>query len=344
MSGRSPIDSLRRLSPVTDSDAGAVFGTAGCEELLAGLTDLPFGRPRAGHAPPRHRRRRLVLAFAVIALAAIATAATWAALRGGPARETTSVQCLIGKSDAVIPSTSGNPARDCAVDYRREFGTGAPRLAAYDNGLGGVTVIPRGEKPQAGWIRLVGGQDVDLIQLQDSLDDYVNGLNSSCFGNGAAKAVTEARLVQFGFTGWTVSVREPASPATKTPNPTATSASRGAKPAPAESTSGTKTCVGGSIVDPTTESVTLGSGPVATGPKTVFEKLAAKLQPLTKSCESLPAAVSSVRATASTLGLSESTGPMGYDLNRVEDNSMRCASIYETVGGTIFLTVRGPHG
>jgi hypothetical protein len=49
-----------------------------------------------------------------------------------------------------------------------------------------------------------------------------------------------------------------------------------------------------------------------------------------------------VRAAASSLGLSESAH--GFDLNTVTDNSVRCASIYETVGGTIFLTVRGPRG
>jgi hypothetical protein len=219
--------------------------------------------------------------------------------------------------DTVIPSTSGDPAQDCAVEWKRELGKAAPPLRAYDNGLGGVTVIPRTAKPQSGWKRLVSGQDVDLIQLQDSLDDYVNGLDSSCFGSAAATAFTEARLAHFGFTGWTVAVRD-----------------SGTSP-------GTQACVGGALVDPTTESVTLGSEPAQSGPKTVFEKLAVKLQPVTQGCRSLPAAVATVRATASDLGLSES--PTSYDLNTVTDNSMRCASIYETVGGTIFLTVRGPH-
>ena len=201
-----------------------------------------------------------------------------------------------------------------------------------------MTVIPRAQKPQAGWKRLVSGQDVDLIQLQDSLDDYVNGLNSSCLDSAAATTFTQARLAQFGFAGWTVAVRPPAS-STTTP-PTVTAGTGGAKPAPGENTSGTQMCVGGALVDPATESVTLYSSPVAIVPTLVFEKLAAKLRPVTKNCESLPAAVASVRATASSLGLSESA--TGYDLNTVTDNSMRCASIYETVGGTIFLTVRGP--
>jgi hypothetical protein len=314
MSGYSSIDSLRRLAPVSDSEADAAFGVGGRDELLAGVTDLPLGR-QARQRPTM--RRKLVLAVAVVA--ATATAATaWAVLRGSAAHETTSVECVIHGVDAVIPSTSGDPAHDCAVEWTRELGSAAPPLRAYDNGLGGVTVIPRSLQPQAGWKRLVSGQDVDLIQLQDSLDDYVNGLNSSCFVSTAATTFTQARLAQFGFTGWTVAVRNSGSSA------------------------GTKACVGGALVDPTTESVTLSSSPAPTGTTTVFEKLAAKLQPVTQSCESLPAAVASVRATASSLGLSES--PRGYDLNTVTDNSMRCASIYETVGGTIFLTVRGPRG
>ena len=308
MSGRSSIDSLRRLSPVSNSEAAAVFG-AGGEELLAELMHLPYGR---GARPRRLApRRRLVLALAVLAVAATASAATWAALRGGPAQETTSVQCLIGNSDAVIPSTSGDPAQDCALDYQREFGKSAPQLAAYDNGLGGVTVIPRSQKPQAGWTPLQS-QDVALIELQDSLDDYIAGLNSSCLDENAATRLAQAKLAEVGFAGWTVALR-----------------------------SGTGACLAGNVVDPATKTVTLIPTSLASGQAEVtFQKLADKLRPLTQSCESLPAAVSSVRAAASSLGLSESART--YELNAVRDSSLRCASIYETVGGTIFLTVRGP--
>lgn len=335
MSGRSSIDSLQRLAPISDSEAATVFGIAAHERLLADVTELSLGRG----ARPRlaQRRRRLVLAAVALALAATATAATWVIV-GSPARETTSVQCLIGQSDAVIPSTSGNPAHDCAVDYRRESGNAPPQLAAYDNGLGGVTVIPRSTTPQAGWKRLVSGQDVDLIQLQDSLDDYINGLNSSCLGSGAATRLVQSRLTQFGFTGWTVALRGPAPPSTNLPTPKAKPGAP--KAAPGESTTGTRTCVAGDIVDPTTQSVTLIPTAVATGRATTFETLAGKLRPLTKSCMSLPAAVASVRAAATGLGLSESART--YELNAVTDNSLHCASIYETVGGTIFLTVRGP--
>lgn len=307
MSGLSPID---LPSPISDAQAAAAFGDAGREELLDELTRLPFGR---GARRRPAGRRRLVIAVAALALAVVATAATWVLRGHAPARETTSVECVIKGVDTIIPSTSGDPAQDCAVEWKRELGEAAPRLVAYDNGIGGVTVLPSTQTPPAGFKRL-GSQAVALIQLQNSLDDYINGLNSSCLDGTAATSFTRSRLAKFGFKGWTVAVHE--------------------------STSRTKTCVGGALVDPTTKTVTLGSSPVATGPKPVFEKLAVRLRRITQRCQSLPAAVSSVRAAASSLGLSESA--RGYDLNTVTDNAVRCASVYETVGGTIFLTVRGP--
>jgi hypothetical protein len=331
MSGPSPIDSLRRLAPVSDASAAAVFGVAGREELLAGVTGLPLGRrvpkPRASR-----RRRPLVLALALVVILGTAAAA-WAIFRSS-AQETTSVQCLIKGSDAIIPSTSGDPAHDCAVDWKREFGSAAPPLAAYDNGLGGVTVIPRSEKPQASW-KPLQSQDVALIQLQDSLDDYINGLNSSCLGSTTATSLAKAELVKFGFTGWTVIAKDAGSGGSAPPTGTGSG-----KKAPTARTGGS-TCWNIGVVDPSTLSVTLMPTGVPSGlPKTHFEKLAARLRPLTQGCESLPSAVESVRAAANSLGLEESDRT--YDLNAVTDNSMRCASIYETVGGTTFVTVRGP--
>jgi hypothetical protein len=324
MSGRSSIESL---SPVSDAAAAAVYGAAGREELLAGLTQLP-----TGGAPQRRpaTRRRLVLALAALALVVMATAATWVALRKAPARETTSVECVIHGVDSIIPSTSGDPAHDCAVEWQRELGTAAPPLRAYDNGFGGVTVLLGSVTPPAGYKRLVSGQDADLIQLQNSLDDFVNGLNSSCFTSTAATGLIRGKLAQFGFAGWTVAVKDAGSGGSAPPAP-------GTSKAPTADGGG-NTCWNFEIVDPSTQTVTLRPASDQNGGTPT--RLADKLRPITQSCESLPAAVASVRAAASDLGLSESA--RGYDLNTVADNSKRCASIYETVGGTIFLTIRGP--
>jgi hypothetical protein len=311
MSGRSSIDSLRRLSSVSDVEAAEVFGVAGREELLADVTSLPYGRRRRAPQATRRRRRPLVLAFALVAAAATAAGA-WAVLHGSAAQETTSVECVIKGVDTIIPSTSGDPAQDCAVEWKGELGTAAPPLRAYDNGHGGVTVLVRSETPPGGFKRLVSGQDADLIQLQDSLDDWVNGLNSSCLSSAAGANLTRTNLARFGFTGWTVVLGD-----------------RG---------SGGGNCWNVEVVDPSAQTVTLLAGPRQKSGTPAA--LADKLQPLTQSCESLPDALASVRAAASSLGLSESART--YDLNAVADDSMHCASIYETVGGTIFLTVRGP--
>jgi hypothetical protein len=310
MSASSAIESLRRLAPVSDAEAAAVFG-AGREELLAGLAS---GRPAR-----RGRRRRPVLAVAVLALAVIATAATWDVLRA-PARETTSVQCLIGNSDAIIPSASGDPAYDCALGWQQEYGTPPPPLVAYDNGLGGVTVIPRSGKPHSGWTRLPRqSQDVALVELQESLDDVVNGLNSSCFDGAAATRLAEAKLGRFGFGGWTVTVRDP---------------DAAARPG---------NCVSAEVLDPAAKTVTLIPMGALSATGTAM-KLADELRPLAQSCRPLSAAVAAVESAGSSLGLTPAPPATvhSYDLASVADPSLRCASIVETVGGTIFVTVRGP--
>lgn len=314
MSGHSSMDSLRRLSPVSDRDAAAAFGAAGREELLVGVTRLPFGRRvRVPYAP--RRRRRLVLALAVLALTGVATAATWAALRPGPARETTSVECVIKGVDTIIPSSSGDPVADCKTQWQRDEGTAAPPLRAYDNTFGGVTVLPSSETPPSGW-KPLQSQDVALIELQDSLDDAIAGLNASCLDGTAATALTERKLSEFGFAGWKVTLRS--------------------------ADSGSGSCYDGEYIDPSSSTVTLiPIGDPATADSTV-KSLAEKLRPITQGCESLPAAESDARAAADGLGLSESART--YELNAATDNSLHCTSIYLTVGGTIFLTVRGPSG
>jgi hypothetical protein len=338
MSGRDPIASLRRLAPVSDAQAAEVFGVAGREELLDGVTSLSVDRETRPR--PAWRRRPLVLGIAVVAAAGTAAAA-WAIL-GSSARETTSVECVIRGVDSVIPSSSGDPAQDCAIEWKREVGGAAPPLRAYDNGVGGVTVLPRSVTPPAGYKRLASGQDVDLIQLQSSLDDYIDGLNSSCLDRSAATTLARSKLAQFGFTRWTIAVRSPGSSSTNAPTPKVKPG--GPQAAPGESTSGARTCVASDIVDPATQTVTLIPTEVQTGgpQEAMFLALADKLRPIGHGCDSLPDAVASATTAADGMGLSQAAKT--YELNTVVDNSMRCASIYETVGGTIFLTVRGPRG
>jgi hypothetical protein len=314
MSARDPIELLTRISPITDEEAAGVFGTTGRQRLLDEITHLP----RADE-PPARRRVRLVLVIAVAVAIAAATVA-WASTRGG-SRETTSIECEIAGTDTVIDATSGNPAADCAAEWERELGHPAPPLVAYANTFGGVTVLPRSQKPPAGW-RTMHSQDVALIELQGSLDDYVNGLNSSCLDNAGATAFTRQQLDRLGFKGWSIRIRPPA-----------------------EGSSSGPICTLSGIVDPTTSSVTLMQAHVAKLPPSwVPGRLAASLRPLTTRCLSLQAMRSAAEARASRLGLSPEppANRTSYILSATRDDKLRCTTLYETVGGTINLVLRGP--
>jgi hypothetical protein len=252
---------------------------------------------------------------------------------------------VIAGTDTVIDATSGNPAADCAAEWRRELGTPAPLLVAYANVDGGVTVLPQSEKPSVGW-RPLPSQDVALIQLQGSLDDYINGLSSSCLNSSAATAFARQQLNSLGLVHWTVNLRSSAQTTPATSAAPRAVPSPGARPAPTTAPAA-QLCTAGDIVDPTTARVTLIPVGVVEPKDWIPRRLATSLQPLTKTCLSLQAMRSEVEQQAGQLGLS----PQGngqpatrttYQLNAAQDDRMRCTSLYETVGGTINLDLRGP--
>ncbi len=67
-------------------------------------------------------------------------------------------------------------------------------------------MIPRSQKPQTGWTP-IPSQDVALIELQESLDDHVNGLHSACFDTSAATAFAQQQLDRLGLVGWRIDAR-----------------------------------------------------------------------------------------------------------------------------------------
>jgi hypothetical protein len=340
VSAPDPIELLSRIAPVSDEEAAGLFGTAGRERLLEAVTLLS---PTSVQPARRRLRSPLVLAAAVVVAIATATVA-WAITRGA-ARETTSIECVIAGTDTVIDATSGNPAADCAAEWQRELGTAAPPLIAYANSYGGVTVLRRRDKPPAGW-RSLRTQDVALIELQESLDDYINGLNSSCLDAPAATAFTRQQLDNLGFVGWTFSVRSDSQGSVSPKNSPIPEKSAGSAPRPAPTmVAGGPICIASGIVDPATATVTLISGNVAKpSPNWIPGRLATILRPLTKTCLSLPAMRRDVEQKASQLGLSPEppATSTSYELNANQNEKLRCTSLYETVGGTINLILRGP--
>jgi hypothetical protein len=310
------IDLMRRLSEEPPDPDGASR-----QRMAERLMD------RIDAAAPRGKRRpsrSVLMALVVAASIAIAGTAIGTGLFDPSARDTVSVQCLIEGSDAIIPATTGDPVGDCAARWRRDTGANPPSLVAYDNGHGGITVMPVDRQPFPGSTPLPTGatQNVSMIEVQESLDDYVAGLNSGCFDNAAAVAMTEQILARFDMADWTV-LPAPASDFPQT-----------------ASSAAPERCVGAAILEPETRTVTLralgGQGPQ----DLPFAKLAAKLRSISEGCLSLDAAVQQVRSAAGDLGLSEAAHE--FELTAVVDKDAGCTTIDENVGGTIFLILRGP--
>src|SRR5262249_32289398 len=132
----NPIELLSRIARISDEDAAEVFAARGKANLLDAITALSPGRERRPSI--RRLRRPLVVARA--------TGAGWA-LTQGAARDTTSVDCVVQGVDSIVDATSGDPAADCATVWQGLVGSPAPSLTAYDNGLGGVAVIPSSQTP-----------------------------------------------------------------------------------------------------------------------------------------------------------------------------------------------------
>lgn len=303
----SDTELLSRIAPVSDDEAAEVYG-AGKERLRDAITQLPHGRSR----PARHLLRRpVVIAVAALVVAA-AMGAGWALTRGS-ATDTTSVDCVVQGVDSIVDATSGDPAADCVTVWEGLVGKPAPPLTAYDNGLGGVAVIPSSDKPPASWTPLAS-QNVALIELQQSLGDHISGLASACFGSDAATTFVQSQFDRLGFADWRVDVRS----------------SDGA-------------CYGG-YTEPDTKTVVLGAGGDESGAATwPPHQLADSLRPLTQECLSLSAMQSEVEQRATALGMSQTVeNEHNYQLRAVKDDTLSCATVTETVGGTTQIIVRGP--
>lgn len=226
----------------------------------------------------------------------------------------TSVNC----DNAIIDAVSGNPVTDCAAIWKQSFGTQAPQLAAYADGAQ-VVVLPMAAKPWAGSVRLPAGvvMNTRLIVLNEWLQDYVSGLSSRCYADSRAVTAVRGELASLGLSGWSVPTQPPAA-------------------------NGHARCADVSVILFGQRQVRL-----LTSPSPSAGKLPGQLQSLSRSlrqvigqCDDLAVAATRARAAAALAGLPVS--PSGTRLQQVTVANARCTSIYLEVGGTVFLTLRGP--
>jgi hypothetical protein len=115
-------------------------------------------------------------------------------------------------------------------------------------------------------------------------------------------------------------------------------------PAPPGDLSGSskERCVGTSILDPAERTVSLRALGGAMPADTQYSKLAARLRSLSTGCMSLDAMRERVGTILDDLGISEAGNEV--QLTEIREHGEPCATVTETVGGSIFLVVRGPAG
>lgn len=309
---------VRRLPLVSDEQAAVLSDRSAKQALFEEITTLPTTTdtpPAAPTQPPaRHRmpRRSLVLAtvLTILSIAAVGGAAVrWLA------EQTTSVACHTDDSSVlVVDSVTGDPVEDCQAAWR-DAGLQPPALIAYDNGHGGIAVLPAGEEAPAGWEPLEPGvvQNPRLIQLEAALADYGSGLHAECHLLSQARTLAQREIDRLELEGWTIR------------------AERG-------EADGTETCTY-FFLDPEQQAVVLipMQGLVAPdAPFTVFARDLART--LEEDCLPTTEAAQVTREVAARAGVNDT----GLIIHEVTDDTLDCARSNVTVGGRVEVTIRGP--
>jgi hypothetical protein len=347
---KDPEERIRRLARVSDEQLSDLTGSEGCERLLDAIRDSPAperatrrsaqgaavtagfdsssGRGATPLARIVARMRRLpvpILLGAGLAAAGATGAGAWALTNGSSTvRNTTAIACKASKSVATgINPVSGDPIRDCRAIWRIAYGHAAPRrLRAYagkdGDGFESIIVQPATMVPPPGTSRLRARdfQNVALIELRESLNDYVSGLNSGCYDSAEAERLAERDLERLDITGWQVKPRGQAD--------------------------GRTSCMTTDYTEPGSRTVRVmemshltpdypGNHP--------YTRLAQRLRRIERTCQPLPVAKRQVKAAvAATDGVRDSA----YSQAKIVPNKASCTTIHELVGGGVDLILRGP--
>lgn len=306
---------VRRLPLVSDEQARLLSDRDAKQALFQEITHMPpqlVDRPTAtGRRMPR---RTFVLAatLAVLSLATIAGAVVYFT-----ATSTTSVGCHTPDGGvSVADAVTGDPVVDCARIWEQQTGTQAPELVAYDNGGGGIEVVPATKDVPAGWQPLDPGvaQDPAVIELERALGDYADGLNADCFSLPDARAVVGTELERLGLADWGVS------------------AERG-------EADGTDSCTSFYLDTPNQEVVLIPSDGLVGSDDAPYAVFARELgEALDDGCVSLSAAADLTRRVASDTNIDVAS----LVIYEVSDDGARCTRADVNVGGRIEVTLRGP--
>lgn len=312
--GHPTDDAVRRLPLVDDERVRLLSDDRAKQALFQEITSMPTqttDRPATSQRA-RAPRRRLVLAATATSLGLAAAAGA----SGLFSHSSTAVSCHLPNGAAIVPAVTGDPVADCTRTWEAETGDTAPELVAWDNGLGGIDVLPPNEAPGDGWRRLDGGiaQDPSVIELESALGDLADGLSSACHPLASGRAVAERELARLGMTGWSVV------------------AERG-------EADGSTTCTN-HLLEADRQQVVLipleGPGVPADFPALGFARDLADA--LAEEC--LP--VGQAAQLAAELGAEHGLEAPALQVEQVADDAADCARVEVTAGGRIRAILRGP--
>lgn len=262
-----------------------------------------------GYSRARDERkaRRHLTFVAVVLLSLLGVGAAWALTR--QPEQTTEILC---PENLVTSAVSGDPVVDCAR-VLREVGIEPPEMMAYANDAGGVVVIEAGVEAPEGWQPLGDDfrQDLSIIELEAALNDVSTGLDADCYSTEEAVPLVEQMIDRFGFE-WTVDV--------------------------AREADGQSTCAI-SFLQPETFTVGLtaveGSAP---GDDQPWIALGNQLnEALEKECLDIDEAVDVVEGLVHELDMKEM-----MSVTQTTDEQEECTRATVTVGGLVFVDLRGP--
>ncbi len=302
---------LRRLPLVSDEQLRLLSDRDAKQALFQEITTMTT---HTHLAPARVRapRRTLVLAGVVVALGLAGVG--WAVLDS--IGSSTSVGCHTDDGGiSIVDAVTGDPVADCAAVWRRDTGGEPPPLVAYDNGTGGIEVVPEGADVHVSWRQLEPGlaQDPRLIELEAALDDHVDGLPADCHRLESARVIADREVDRLGLEGWqVVSERRAAD--------------------------GAQTCAS-FILEPERRRVVLIPLDGARAPDDApYRVLASRLgDALEQDCRTVASAAELTRQAAADAGIDG-----GLVVHQVIDDTSTCARADVNVGGGVEVTIRGP--
>jgi hypothetical protein len=305
-------DLLHSINPVPAGTVAAHSDAS--DELLADILRSP-------HPSPRNRRRVGTLTAVAASVLVVGAGSAFAIGAFGSPRHESLTYCSIpGQGGPLdIAGPTGDPVENCRIAWQHATGGPAPALVAYQHSSGRVEVYPADEPAPDGYQRLTAGeqQDPELIELNEALGDFVDGLPVSCLDQAGARAKAEQVVARSGVTGWPVVVAT-------------TAGSYGP---------GTRLCwlAGASPAD---HSVHLEAVPSVPSDDTETRKIAASLRPSLTQCWSTQTAQARVQQAITASDFPDDAKKT-FTVRQVDTAGSPCTTVHVTSGGTLTFTLRG---